>query len=112
MKLWEKQAIFAQNVSALIHYITKINMMCTLGEVYRTQEQAAWYAERGIGIKNSLHCQKLAIDINLFTKEGDYLTQKDAYEPIGEFWESLHPKNRWGGRFKRVDCVHFEMLPE
>jgi hypothetical protein len=28
---------------------------------------------------------------------------------LGAYWESLHPKNRWGGNFKSlVDCPHFE----
>ena len=29
--------------------------------------------------------------------------------PLGAYWESLHPKNRWGGNFSNlVDCPHFE----
>lgn len=109
MELWEKQSIFSQNVSALIHQISRQNFACTLGEVYRTHEQAEWYAKAGAGIINSLHCKKLAIDISLFEKDGTYLTDKKDYEPFGIFWKQLHPKNKWGGDWVRADCTHFQM---
>ena len=113
MKLWEKQCVFAQNVSALIHEISRANMACTLGEVYRTAEQASIYALQGKGIKNSLHCRKLAIDIQLFTKEGDYLATPKDYEPFGIIWKNLHPLNEWGGDWKTlVDACHFQMKDE
>lgn len=115
MSLQQKQSIFAENVAHLIFYILSSGYKCTLGEVYRTQEQADLYAAQGKGIKNSLHCKKLAIDINLFSLDGKYLTDIKSYEPIGIYWESLHKSNRWGGYFvskyggKIVDSVHFEM---
>lgn len=71
---------------------------------------AAIYAKEGKGIVKSLHCDRLAIDINLFTSDGILLQDKKSYEPFGEYWETLDPRNRWGGRFKTlVDSVHFEM---
>lgn len=109
MKLWEKQAIFAYNIGLLIQNIRDYGYACTLGEAYRTPEQAALYAKQGKGIYNSLHCQRLAIDLNLFSDKGIYLTQSDDYKPFGIFWESLHPHNRWGGTFARADGNHFEM---
>ena len=30
---------------------------------------------------------------------GDYMAQTAAHEPLGQYWESLDPLNRWGGRF-------------
>lgn len=113
MKLFEKQFIFAQNVSALIHEIVKQNYACTLGEVYRTKEQAEWYVKQKMGILNSLHCKKLAIDIQLFDKDGTYLTDNKSYEQFGEFWENLHTANRWGGNFSKMqDSGHFQMNDE
>lgn len=76
----------------------------TLGETFRTEEQAERYAARHIGIKNSLHCQRLAIDLQLF-KGDKYLTRTEDYQPLGEWWERQHPDARWGGRFK--DGNHF-----
>lgn len=106
MTLRERQEIFARNVSRLIERAFDLDYTATLGEAYRTKEQAEWYAERGIGIKNSLHCDRLAIDLNLF-RGGVYLQFDRDYKPLGDFWEMLHPDNKWGGWFS--DGNHFEM---
>jgi len=106
MKLSKRQQLFTHDVSRLIDYIFKSGYACTLSEAYRTQEQANWYAEKGIGIKNSLHCQRLAIDINLFNSEGDYLSGTEDHRRFGEYWESLSSENRWGGNFN--DGNHYE----
>lgn len=107
MSLSDKQKVFTKNVAKLIEYIFFKNYSCTFGEAFRSKEQAEIYAKQGKGIKDSLHCQRLAIDLNLFSPEGKYLTQTKDYEQFGIFWESLHPENRWGGRFK--DGNHFEI---
>ncbi len=39
----------------------------------------------------------------------EYLEKKEDYAPLGQYWESLHPENRWGGLFPRADYVHFEI---
>ena len=96
-----------------MQHMSEAGYQFTLGEVFRTPEQAKIYASQGKGILHSLHCERLAIDINIF-KDGVFLEKNSDYEPLGIYWESLHPKNRWGGRFKRVDSDHFERneLPE
>jgi len=48
----------------------------------------------------SKHLDRLAIDINLFTKERKLAPEID-YLPIGEKWEALGGK--WGGRFKPLN---------
>lgn len=103
----ERQQIFAFNVSRLISYIFTGGHSCTIGEVYRPKEMAEIYAKEGKGIVNSQHCDKLAIDLNLFSISGEYETKTEAYSHFGKYWESLHPDNRWGGRFS--DGNHFEM---
>ena len=50
-------------------------------------------------MKNSLHYDGLAIDIDLCDKSGKYLVSSEDHERFGEFWESLDPKCCWGGRF-------------
>ena len=109
MKLWSNQALFAHNVARLIEYIFKSGYYCTLGEAWRTAEQAAIYAANGKGIKDSLHCKRLAIDLNLFDAEGNYLTEGKYYKRFGDYWITLHIDNRHGGRFNRKDHGHFEM---
>ena len=113
MKLSEQQSEFARDVAKLIDYIDESGYSCTLGEAYRTPEQAAIYAKQGKGINDSLHCKRLAVDINLFSPKGEYLQDSKSYNPFGIFWESLHPANRWGGNFvkhggKINDGNHFE----
>jgi len=111
MDLLREQALFAYDVSKLIQEVFRQKCYCTLGEAFRTDEQAEIYAKEGKGIKDSLHCKRLAIDINLFDVKGKYLTDTKEYSSIGSFWEALDPQNRWGGRFKeRPDGNHFERM--
>lgn len=112
MKLQVQQAAFAHDIAKLIMYVFEQGFTVTFGEAYRTQEQAEIYEKEGKGIRDSLHCKRLAIDIFIFNKEGNLLQEKHDYEPFGEYWASLDPKNRWGGIFPRVDCVHFERREE
>ncbi len=109
MKRSELQQIFAVNVAHLILHINECGYSCTFGEAWRPPEVAAIYAQQGKGIKNSLHCIRLAVDLNLF-KDGVYLPTTEAYKFAGEYWESLNSLNRWGGRFN--DGNHFEMREE
>jgi len=57
MNLSTKQSIFACNAARLILKMNEPPYMATLGEAFRTSEQAAWNAARGIGIKDSQHCR-------------------------------------------------------
>lgn len=108
--LLQKQTIFAVNVSQLIAYINNCGLKCTLGEVWRTPEQAKLNEDSGKGISNSLHLDRLAIDINLFLPSGKYITDSTAYKNVGLYWKSLHMLNRWGGDFKKPDGNHFSMM--
>lgn len=107
MDMSKRQKIFAINVSHLIQKIFLDGYSCTLGETYRPRETAKLYAKEGRGISKSQHCSRLAIDINLFSPSDEYENKTEAYSHFGEYWEGLHPDNRWGGRFS--DGNHFEM---
>lgn len=109
MELWKRQSAFANNVALLIQYINKKGYYATFGEAFRTPEQAKIYADSGRGILHSLHCNRLAIDLNLISHEGIYMPDSKDYKQFGDYWESLDGLNRWGGVFKRVDGNHFEM---
>ena len=108
MKLSELQQLFARDTIKLFQGILDLGYTFTYGEAMRSPEQAAIYAQSGKGIADSLHCKRLAIDINLF-KDGMYLEKTEDYEQVGKLWESICPVNRWGGTFKRcADGNHFE----
>jgi len=103
-ELLDKQFEFTRLFSKLLVWLHENGYEVTVGEAYRTKEQAEWDAEHGTGIKNSLHCDRLAMDLNLFW-EGDYLTQTMDYRKAGEYWESIG--GSWGGRFG--DANHFSI---
>lgn len=128
MTLHEAQVIFIKNVQLLISKIFADGYECTFGETYRTYLQA-WANSLpkdsailamtpdlkeiafpnkvgGSGILKSQHRNRLAIDLNLF-KDGAYLSTSKAHKPFGDYWESLHPMNRWGGHWD--DGGHYEM---
>lgn len=106
MRLREAQEIFSLNIAQLIIIIFKHRFTCTLGEALRPKWVAERYAKQGKGIVNSQHCKKLALDINLF-QGGKYLKTTATHEVFGKIWESLHPNNRWGGRWN--DGNHYEL---
>ena len=103
-----RQEQFTINVAHLIEYIYSQGYSCTFGETFRTKAQALLDAHAGIGIRDSNHCYRLAIDLNLFDKNGKYLTTVKDYLIFGEYWEKLNPFNEWGGRWRNGDCDHFE----
>ena len=109
MSLVTEQQAFLLDVCRLVAFATKQGFVVTGGELFRTAEQQEIYVKTGRSkTMNSLHLKRCAIDLNFF-KDGQIIWDKGVLAPLGAFWESLHPKNRWGGNFKSlVDCPHFE----
>lgn len=112
--LSEAQALFSYNVGRLLVHIYQEGYYCTIGEVYRTAEQAELYAKQGKGIKNSQHCKKLAIDLTIFRPGETQPCEAIVYRPFGVYWKFLDDRNKWGGDFVKngkpwPDIYHFEM---
>lgn len=103
-----QQSLFVQLTAKLIDWCYASGYQLTFSQAFRTLDEAQKNAQEGCGIRNSLHCLRLAIDLNAF-KDGNYLMSVDEYKPLGEYWESLHPLCRWGGRFHQPDADHFSM---
>lgn len=99
-----RQETFAVNVAKLILFINANGYQVTLGETIRSRAEAEAYAKKGIGIRDSNHIYRLAIDLNLF-KDGKYLTHEKDYKFAGVYWQSLNKHNEW----HRSDSNHFEM---
>lgn len=106
MKLGEKQEIFSRNLGLLLVWMSTEGYRFRIKEVQRTEEQALLYASRGLGVINSVHIDSLAADIDLFDKNGEYLTDYTLYSEVGRYWKALG--GIWGGDFTKKDGRHFE----
>lgn len=111
MTLREQQSLFVVLLTKLFWFAHEHGMELTLGEAWRTPEQAKRNADAGIGVLNSLHTQRLAIDLNLFVG-GVFIDSSEGHRQLGEYWESLHPRCRWGGRFRKPDGNHYSFSPD
>lgn len=109
MSLSDEQAAFLLDACKLIQRATDLGWTVTGGELFRTQAQQEIYFKAGkTKTMNSNHLRRLAIDLN-FLKNGQPVWDKARLQPVGDYWESLNPMNRWGGNFKSLpDTPHFE----
>jgi hypothetical protein len=99
-------------MAKLIQKAAELGYGVTMGECWRTPEQALLNAKHGIGIVHSLHIYRLAVDINLFNN-GALLPGPEGYEQLGTWWKTLGPRYRWGGDFPKLkDYNHFSLSPD
>ncbi len=110
-----EQSGFLADVCRLIDFIRNSKNFCAVtgGELYRTEEQQKIYVIEGKSkTMNSMHMKRLAIDLNIFEMVGTEIKpvyDKAKLQYIGDYWESLNPKNKWGGNFKSfLDVPHFQ----
>lgn len=106
--LLRQQLLFSELVAKLLTRIASEGYGVTLDECYRPPETCAVYAKQGRGSKNSLHMQRLAIDLNLFLGV-TYCEEGADYRPFGMWWKRQHPDCRWGGDFVSRDYRHFSL---
>ena len=95
--LGQKQRRFTRMVADLIIYAYDNGYELSFGQAVRCDECK-------VGIKNSLHKIRLAIDFNLF-KDGVYCSSTEDHRPLGEYWESIG--GSWCGRFS--DGNHYSL---
>lgn len=109
MSLVPEQSAFLEDVARLIPFVISQGFQLSGGEVWRSPEQQAVYVKTGRSkTMDSNHLRRLAIDLNFF-KAGKLVQTKEELTAIGAYWESLNPKNLWGGNFNSfVDIPHFE----
>ena len=111
-----EQAAFLKDVRRLLEKAEALGFVVTGGELQRPIEMQQLYVKTGRSkTMNSMHGKRCAIDLNLF-KEGK-LCGREELKGLGEYWESLSSKNRWGGSWRGlidagkssfVDAPHFE----
>lgn len=131
MTLSQQQRIFTRHIGCLIEHAYSLGIELTFGEAHRTQSQGLLNyfgyevirSGNGIGLRksrklsntlSSLHLDRLAVDFNFFV-DGSLTYDFKTIKPLGDYWESLDPLNRWGGDFNNndmqdgfVDVPHFE----
>ncbi|WP_422858761.1 hypothetical protein ACOKFD_15580 [Flagellimonas sp. S174] len=116
MRLSERQRIFTKNIGCLILHAESIGIGLTFGHAWRSLEEQRRLKSEGLSqTLNSRHLDRLAVDFNFFV-DGQLTYDFDTIKPLGDYWESLHTDNRWGGDFNGndkedgfVDTPHFEM---
>lgn len=103
------QSEFLLQMCDLIKFATALGFKVTGGELQRTPEQQSIYVRTGRSkTMDSNHLRKCAIDLNFIQNER-LVYDRTKLQPIGDYWESLHPNNRWGGNWKSFkDMPHFE----
>jgi hypothetical protein len=112
------QEEFSHSLALLILKAKDLGIGVTLGEAFRTPQQAQWDAANHTGVANSLHSQRLAQDLMLFL-DGEYQPDDThgAYSTLGTWWKALTSPipgatYAWGGDFKSVDLDHFSLSPD
>ena len=107
MTLGQKQRKFTRMVADLIVFAYEQGYELTLGDAFRDPRVHGPVGQKkSYSSANSLHKERLAIDLNLF-KGGKFLTQSEDHRPLGEYWESLG--GSWGGRFSSPDGNHYSL---
>lgn len=126
MKLSQRQQIFTRNIAKLIQKAEALEIGLTFGDAWRSRSQMVlnYYgydvikgSDKPILVKRrctsktlrSKHGLRLAVDFNFFIN-GKLTYDKHKLQCLGDYWESLHPSNRWGGNWTSfIDTPHFEM---
>ena len=107
--LRNKQSRFARMVADLIIKAYDLGYEITFGDAYRDPRlHGAIGVKQGYGHSKSCHKLRLAIDLNLFNKGGEFLQTTEDHRELGEFWESIG--GTWGGRFN--DANHYSLEHE
>jgi peptidoglycan L-alanyl-D-glutamate endopeptidase CwlK len=118
MSLGQEQELFAKDVALLLAKAWELGFAVRLGEVQRPLEMQQIYVKTGRSkTMNSMHIKKCAIDLVLLLNSK--VCGRLEILPLGQYWESLSSKNRWGGSWRGlvdsgkssfVDAPHFERM--
>jgi len=107
MTLGQKQRLFTALIAKLIEYAYAHGYELTFGDAFRDPRVHGQMGVKvGYSHASSNHKQRLAVDFNLF-RDGVFLSNTEDHKTLGEYWESLDPLCRWGGRFN--DGNHYSI---
>jgi len=104
----DSQVAFSYDLGRLLLYAEEMGYQITMGETWRTRYQQRHNIDIGVSwTYNSKHLVRRAVDLNLII-DGRLANDCSDYEALGDYWESLSPYNKWGGRWRNKDCPHFQ----
>lgn len=114
MNLHRKQLLFPQLFWRFERWLEDHGYERKYGDAKRSEEQAKWNAERGLGIEKSLHILLIAKDLEFYYQgewlRGDNPDHEHHFRKIAEHWVDMHPLCRAGYYFK--DPYHFSLEHE
>jgi hypothetical protein len=98
MGLVREQDAFRKDLVKLFAYAECLGFLVTIGEVERTKEQQERYVAAGLSqTMRSNHLKRLAADLFFYREDSDgrttWIKYKMALQAVGDYWESLDPKN-------------------
>ncbi len=108
LSLGQRQELFMECLSKLLVWLIANGYKIRGGELQRDPRIAQMNNVNGTGISNSLHIDKLAIDLNLFLG-GRALVDSADHAPAGAYWKTLHELCAWGGDFAKPDGNHYSV---
>lgn len=100
MSLVQEQVAFLRDVRRFLDHAEQQGLLASGGELARTPSPVSPAAVQRIGPLDDLHLRRCAIELTFYaSKDDDLLPVLDAarLRPLGAHWESLDPRNRWGG---------------
>ena len=96
----------------MLRFSTTLSVLAVLAQPALAQTPDRWQPIRDSIERQLVRAGGAAMAVAV-AKDGKIIWDKAILAPLGEYWESLHPKNRWGGNFSNlVDCPHFERVPK
>ncbi len=106
--LVKAQGEFSLDVANLINFAFTKGFWLSGGEWWRNTEIQQHYVKTGRSkTLQSDHMNRLAIDF-IFRYQGQLTDDLETLKVLGIYWESLHPKNYWGGWWTDpYDPYHF-----
>lgn len=114
MSLIQEQAAFLLDIRKLLDHADKKGFIATGGELERRPETQKMLVDSGAeSSMDSMHLRRCAMELYFFVEDDEVgfklLQTLSELKPVGEYWESLDPRNRWittpGSNLARA---HFE----
>jgi len=108
MRLNPKQWRHTRCTAVLLLHMIEAGYHPRMAYAKRSKEEAT-----RLGFSDSNHIRYLAVDIDLFDSNGNFLSDTQSHRRFGEFWKTLDSDAVWGGDFPhKPDGNHYSFEHE